>query len=202
MLPDPKQLRAELVRGLVQKAEQTNDAEDYSRMLRVIVEDFGRLAVPHLRAALMESNNPQGRRFIAMALGSIRPVHLDAIFSLGALVKDSNEQVRVWVCKGLGKAGAEANLKLSGTLGGAFNLLFRPKWGFYSRFLARECAGNVAKALTDKSADVRLAACEALGRLGPHAKKHIQTLRRVGENDPTQNVREVASAAASQIEGA
>jgi HEAT repeat protein len=54
---------------------------------------------------------------------------------------------------------------------------------------------------TEDNAEIRLAAIQELGQLGPYAQEASDKLRKISESDARASVREAAAAAVKKIEG-
>ena len=157
-------------------------------------------AVPALATVVLNDSQVEIRRLAAEALGQIGPEASGAAAeSLGqALQKDTQAEVRRAAALALGKIGTEAKSALPALLGALKDgdKFVRALALHTVAALAEESplvVPAMATCLADEVAEVRLAAVDELGRLGPLAKPALAALRGVQKNDGRSIIRDAAA---------
>jgi HEAT repeat protein len=170
----------------------------------------GATVVPAVSAALTDKDE-EVRNTAAVVLGRFGPDAKEAVPALRAALKDASGPVRREAAEALGRVGPEARGALPDLIR-AFTddaqLVTDPETG-KARSVAVRAASRIGKdavdpllaALKDGTPRMRAGAAEALGRIGPHARKALPCLLQVSANErEPAEVRAAAEEARKKLE--
>jgi HEAT repeat protein len=167
-------------------------------------------AVPAFIGALKDKDTPdEVRRSVATALGALKTSDSDAAGALAKALSDKSVDVRRAAAGALGQIGPDAQKEALAQLKAAAtdqDKFVRAQvlrvMGTMTRDTA-EITGEVVNKLSagtqDSVTEVRLAAIEALGKLGPDAKTAVKALNKC-QTDAQASIRTAATEALKKIE--
>lgn len=160
--------------------------------------------LPLLTHALKDEN-ASVRESAAKGLGYLRNKAKRAAPALIAALKDTKARVREAAAEALGKSGVankEVIEALIAILEDKEKDVFQAAGKSLARFgpQAKAAVPRLLALLRDSEAERRLMICLILGSIGPSAKEAISPLAKISQDDPTQHVRLMASAALAKID--